>query len=402
MIKDYFSIALRNIRNRKLRSWLTILGIIISISVIFMLISVSLGLENAVKEQFRILGTDKFFILPKGQIAGPGTLSTVILNEKDTETIEKVQGVKDISYLSLRTVEVVFNNQKKFFSAIGMPEGKSKVYREIEAYKEEEGKEIKDEDRGEIMLGSQYKHNFLFETPIKTRDKVKINGKEFKVKAILKPIGNPGDDQIIYMNLRDLKEIVNVSGIDQIIVQIDEGEDINEVIQRTGRKLQSVRGVNEDTKDFIILSPEELLSDFSSILNIITGFLFGVAAISILVGGIGIANTMFTSVLERTREIGTMKAVGAKNSDILLIFLIESGLLGLTGGIFGVILGYMFSKVIKYLAINKLGTTLLVPLSHPLLIMGCLFFAFFIGVVSGIWPAWRASKLKAVDALRYE
>ena len=162
------------------------------------------------------------------------------------------------------------------------------------------------------------------------------------------------------------------------------------------------RKVTDKTKDFSILTPEELLSSFASILSIVTGFLLGVAAISLLVGAIGITNTMYTSVLERTKEIGVMKAVGAKNSDILTIFLIESGLLGLTGGVIGVLLGMGIGKVIEYIAVHQLQTNLLQVVFPVYLIAGCLIFAFLIGAISGTLPAYRASKIRPVVALRYE
>lgn len=403
MISDYFTLAFRNLRKRRLRSWLTILGIIISIATIFMLISISLGLQGAVEEQFRLLGTDKFFIQPRGQIAGPGTESASALTLNDINTIEKVSGVKDLSYFVAHNVEVVFSSQKRFTLSIGFPFDKAKVFEEIEAYKAEEGRILEDGDFGKVMIGSHYKHNNFFKEPVRAGDSLEINGKKFKVKGILEPIGNPSDDRMIYMSIEDFKELFpEKKDIDQIIVQIDEGEDINEIIKRVNKRLLSTRDVDERNRDFIILSPEELLASFGAILNIITAFLFGIAAISLLVGGIGIANTMFTSVLERTREIGTMKAVGAQNKDILLIFLIESGLLGLIGGIFGVILGIAVSKTIEYIAITQLATTLLKAAVPGYLIIGCLLFAFLAGSISGIWPAWRASKLKAVDALRYE
>ena len=121
-----------------------------------------------------------------------------------------------------------------------------------------------------------------------------------------------------------------------------------------------------------------------------------------IVGGIGIANTIYTSVLERTKEIGVMNAIGAQNKDILTIFLLESGLLGLVGGILGVALGATISKSIEYYAINQLGTTLLRAVIPPYLVIGCLIFAVLAGAVSGFWPAYQATKIKPVEALRYE
>ena len=204
------------------------------------------------------------------------------------------------------------------------------------------------------------------------------------------------------MYYEDFQKISNSTSIQEIIVQINPGEDIKEVADRTEKKLMNFRDVTEKTKDFTILTPEELLASFASILSIVTGFLLGVAAISLLVGAIGITNTMYTSVLERTKEIGVMKAVGAKNSDILTIFLIESGLLGLTGGVIGVLLGMGIGKLIEYIAVHYIETTLLRVVFPTYLILGCLAFAFLVGAISGTWPAYRASKIRPVDALRYE
>ena len=190
--------------------------------------------------------------------------------------------------------------------------------------------------------------------------------------------------------------------IDQIAVQINENENINEIAERVEKRLLKSRDLTEKTRDFNILTPEEILASFGTVLNILTAFLLGVAAISVLVGGIGIANTMFTSVLERTKEIGVMKAIGARNRDILSIFLIEAGLLGLVGGIIGIGVGISISKTIEYIAIHQLGTTLLKAAIPFPLILGCLAFSFLVGTISGFWPAYRAIKVKPVEALRYE
>jgi putative ABC transport system permease protein len=160
--------------------------------------------------------------------------------------------------------------------------------------------------------------------------------------------------------------------------------------------------VTDKTIDFTILTPEELLATFGIILNIITAFLAGIAAISLLVGSIGIANTMYTSVLERTKEIGTMKAIGARNSDIMLIFLIEAGLLGAIGGVMGILLGMGISKLIEFIVLNILGSNLLKVQFNIYLIVGSFAFSFLIGAFSGLFPARQASRLNPVDALRYE
>jgi len=276
------------------------------------------------------------------------------------------------------------------------------VFKEISSYKIEEGKEFKEGDSGWLIIGSQYKHNNFFSKPVKVKDRLLINGAEFKVKAILQSLGSSMEDRIIYMPRDDFVSLFNKDSINQIIVQINPNENINEVAKRVEKKLRTFRGVTEDTQDFSVLTPEELLSSFSIILNIITAFLGGIAALSLLVGGVVISNTMFTSVLERTKEIGIMKSIGAQNKDILLIFLIESGLLGLFGGLIGVLLGFLVTTILVEIINTQLNSSL-IQAAYPIyLIIGSLLFAFFIGLLSGIIPAYKASKTKISETLRYE
>ncbi|MEK6888592.1 MAG: FtsX-like permease family protein [Nanoarchaeota archaeon] len=403
MISDFFTLALKNLRKRRLRSWLTILGIIISIATIFMLISISLGLQEAVKQQFETLGTDKFFVLPKGQIAGPGSGGAVSLSIEDVNAINKISGVKETVYMTASPVKVEINGEVRYTNAVGFPLEHGSLFLENGGFKPDEGRLLKVGDNGYVAVGYQFKYTNWLKKPAKVGDKILLNDKEFKIRAITSQVGNSGDDRIILMSIEDFKALTGINDrIDHIVVKVDDVNKLKEVAERVDKKLKNTRGVTEKTKDFSILTPEELLESFGTILNIITAFLAGVAGISLLVGAIGIANTMFTSVLERTKEIGTMKAVGARNSDILKIFLIESGLIGLVGGIFGVILGFSVSKLIEYIATQQLGTNLLQATAPAYLIVGCLLFSFLIGSISGIWPAYRASKLKTVDALRYE
>src|SRR3989338_1429476 len=167
------------------------------------------------------------------------------------------------------------------------------------------------------------------------------------------PRGNPGDDRLIIMALEDFQELFKSGDrIDQIIVQVEDVNTIKETAERVEKKLRSARHLTEKTQDFTILTPEELLRSFGTILNILTAFLVGVAGISLLVGAIGIATTMYTSVLERTREIGVMKAVGARNKDILFLFVGEAALLGFIGGVAGSLLGLVVSELLEYLEIG--------------------------------------------------
>ena len=163
-------------------------------------------------------------------------------------------------------------------------------------------------------------------------------------------------------------------------------------------KLEDERG----TKDFSVQTVEQIRESIDRVLSLIQGIMIGVAALSLLVGGVGIMNTMYTSVIEKTREIGIMKAVGARNSHVMSIFLIESGLMGAIGGLIGITLGIFLGKIAEFGIGQMTGLTILEIAITPELIIGAMSFSFGIGALSGTLPARRAAKLKPVDALRYE
>jgi putative ABC transport system permease protein len=380
------------------------IGIFISIATIFVLVSLSLGLENAVQEQFQKLGGDKIFVQPStGFLGPPGSIQYAILTEKDIGAVEKTRGIKDYSYFIAGNAKIEFRGETRYKLVLGAPLDSLDVFFETGAFEIEDGKLLEKGDTGDVLLGNWFKTGRAIGKEVAVGNKIMINDEDFNVKGILNLIGTPDDDQMIVIDIKTARELFEIpERIDYIMIQIQDGEDVNEVAKRIENNLLKSRGETEKNKQFTILTPEELLKSFDNIINIITVFLVGIAAISLLVGGIGIANTMYTSVLERTKEIGTMKAIGAKNKDVLWIFLIESGLLGLMGGIIGVILGTGIGELIQYIALNQLGTSLL-QVSYPWwLVSGSLIFAFCIGTLSGFFPARQAAKTNVVDALRYE
>ena len=165
--------------------------------------------------------------------------------------------------------------------------------------------------------------------------------------------------------------------------------------------MRNSRGVEEGEEDFTTNTASDIIDSFQSQLSLIRGFLVGLGAISLLVGGIGIMNTMYTSVTERTQEIGVMKAVGATRRQILTVFLIESGIIGLMGGILGTVLGIGISFAASGIISQQVGIQV-TPGTSPGLIIGALTFAFVVGMISGFFPARKAAKKNPVEALRYE
>ena len=404
MIKDYFFLSVSNLRRRKLRSWLTMIGIFIGIAAVVSLISLGQGLQDAINEQFEQLGKDKIIIQPKS-LGPPGSVASasLILTSKDLEVIKNVRGVEWAIGNLIKQGQAKFKDETNIGFAAGIEPDDLKKMSEIGGFKILDGREIKKGDKYKVVVGYNHAYGDIWKRKIQIGDRIEIEGVEFRVVGVMDKIGNPIDDSILYMPKEVLKEILNVKDEEsQIVVKTAAGFNPENVADDIKRKLRRFRGEKEDEETFNIQTSEQLLETFGNIFGIVQGVLVGIAAISLLVGGVGIMNTMYTSVVERTKEIGTMKAVGAKNSDILQIFLFESGLLGLIGGAIGVGIGMGLAKGAEYFAALALGTDLLKASTNPLIYLGALAFSFVIGSASGLLPAMQASKLKPVDALRYE
>ena len=267
-----------------------------------------------------------------------------------------------------------------------------------------EGRNLKKGDDDKVVLGYNYQFkNKIFKRAVSLRDKLTINGEKFEVIGFYEEVGNPYDDAQVYVT-PDVMERLYPASKDKfgfIILQANEDVDPQELGDRVEDKLRKKRGQEEGKEDFFVQSFADAMETFSSIINIINGVLILIALISLLVGGIGIMNTMYTAVLERTKEIGVMKAIGAKRRDIVFVFVFESGLLGLIGGAIGILFGYGIASLGGAIAAAA-GFALLKPAFPWYLILGCAMFAFLVGIVSGIMPAVRAAKQKPVESLRYE
>ena len=404
MIFDYFKLALGNLRHRGLRSWLTILGIFIGIAAVVALISLGAGLKTAIVGQFGSLSIDKLTIQNKGTGFGPPG-STVIekLTDKDIKIIENVRGVDVVIPRLIRIVKVTYNKIDSY-TYVGdiseTKEGANIIYTSFDA-KAEEGRLLESDDIGKVLLGSDVANTNRFEKEISVGKKIEINGKSFEIIGILEKSSNFQINSVMIMTTGDLKELLNIGDEwDLLVAQVSDKDKIEGVAKDIEDSLRRDRKEKAGEESFSVETPLQALGAVNTILNIINAIVIGIAMISLLVGGIGIGNTMYTSVLERTREIGVMKAVGATNRDVLWVFLIESGLLGLVGGIVGALIGLGAAMGISSIANTALGTTLLaVTISYPLL-LGAIAFAFFVGVISGVVPALQAAKLKPVDALR--
>ena len=405
MIVDYISIAFRNLRRRGIRSWLTLIGIFIGIATVVSLISLGGGLKEAILSQFGAGSTEVIEIQAGGlnSFGPPGTSVANPLTTEDVKAIERLNSVESAIGRHIVTVKVEFNDHLIIASATDVPEGSEKeISYEIMGVEPLDGKLLDDEDIGSVVLGNNFylEDKSGFEKPVRVGNSIKINGKNYDVQGILKKEGSFIFDQIIIFNEDDLKEISNYGEtVDFIEVKVKNRELIDSAEKDIEDLLRDRRNVKIGEEDFEVSTPEASLSTVNQILTGIQIFVAMIAIISIIVGSLGIVNTMTTSVLERVKEIGIMKAIGAKNSDIFYQFFIEAGLLGLVGGVVGILFGISIGYFGTFTINSFLGASTSPQIKWSLIIITFLG-SFCIGAISGIIPAIRAANLKPVEALR--
>ncbi|MFB6291808.1 MAG: ABC transporter permease [Candidatus Nanohaloarchaea archaeon] len=402
MILDFFGLALRNIVHRKRRSWLTIIGILIGIAAVVALVSLGQGLEDSVEREFENIGSDKIFIQPGGGQQDRFTGTSALLTDDDLATVRRTRGVERAAGTVFTSVNAEFRGESEFVTLIGTPTGENRdLVLESWSLEFESGRTLRETDRSNILVGSRVAGD-VYSNDVSVRSKLDIEDRGFRVVGVLKPSGDPAIDRGIFMPIDQARQITGKDrGYGYIIVQVQDGFRPDDVSRRLERNLRQERNLDEGEEDFTIQTPEDLLQSFQNIIGVVRGVVIGIASISLLVGGVGIMNTMYTSVSERTREIGVMKAVGATNRQILSIFILESGLIGLVGGLLGVTLGLAMSTAASFFASQAVNLDVR-PYLGPELVIGSLVFAFLVGTLSGVFPARKAAKLQPADALRYE
>jgi len=400
MIKDYFRLAIENIRHRKLRSMLTIIGIVIGIAAVVALVSLGQGVKKVVTDEFQKLGTDKIFIYPAAGFTGSSGGNP--LTQDDIDDITRVNGVDEAIGVSFASARVEYRRDLYVNIVIGYPTGEGqKLADESYNMKYIEGRPLKEGDRYKAIIGYELTRK-TFDKPVGLGDKLIVNGQAFDVVGIIDKMGDPDMDNGIVIPMDTYMDLYDTEEFNYLLVRVVGGEDTEKVADEIKRKLRDTRNVDEGEEDFVVQTVSELMDSVGVILDALSAIVIGIAAISLFVGGVGIMNTMYTAVLQRTNEIGVMKAIGARNDQILKLFLIESGMIGLIGGVIGIAIGIGLSKIVEFIGRVTLNTILLKAYFPWYLILGALAFAFIVGTLSGLLPARQASKQSPVESLRYE
>jgi putative ABC transport system permease protein len=406
IILDYVSLVWKQMIGRKRRSWLTLLGVVIGISAIISLILIGSGLENAINSQLDALGADVLFISPKGSSLTVGLLTDGdAITEDDEEVISKVRGISNTAGMVYTTGKVEFNDMVRYFFVVGLADdpAKRKLIGEGQNLKIGEGRAIEKGDQKKVVVGIDYTDENLFGQAAEIGDKILIQDNEFKIVGFWERIGSSPDDRSVYMPLETYFDVFGNEGdLGMIMAEVESGFDVNVAEEKVSDALRDYRGLEEGKEDFNIQTPEQLAASFAAILGIVAAVLVGIATISLIVGGIGILNTMFTAVLQRTREIGLLKAIGARRRQILMLFLLESSMFGFVGGIIGVGIGVSFAKLVEWGFATYVGGNLFIVQVDYLFLMAVLVGSGIYGGICGYVPARRAAKADAVTSLRYE
>ena len=404
LFKECFGMALNALLANKLRSLLTMLGIIIGVGAVIAMVSIGMGVRTSVSDSFASLGSNMLIVMPgssnTGGVRGAAG-SRKSLKYDDAKAIAaKIKGIDYVSPTVSSSYQVVNGNLNWNTEVMGVtPE-----FMQIRSLKVENGSFITTSDLNKrsrvAVIGSTVATN-LFGTENPVGQNIRINNQPFKVIGLLASKGQStvGQDQddVIYIPITTAQErMLAITHVHSINIQVSTPEGMDQVqaeIESLLRQRHHIRNGAED--DFTVRNMTSVMEMFTENTNMLTLLLGSIAGISLLVGGIGIMNIMMVSVTERTREIGIRKALGATSSNVLMQFMIESMVIGIVGGVLGIVLGVSLSTAIG--AFGGLTTTISIL---PVLVS--FFFAVGIGLFFGIYPARKAACLDPIDALRYE
>ena len=406
MIKDYIKIAIRNLSRRRVRSYLTMIGIFIGIAAVVSLIGLGEGLRIAISSQFGFLGTDVLSVQASGlNFAGPpGTAVAIPLTDNLADKIANIDNVEAAINRYIKTGTLEFNDKQDIAMVMSIPSGNNrKVIEKMINIKAEQGRLLKDGDTRRIFLGNSFTDKGEWGGKgISAGNRVLINGISYEVIGIMKKRGSFIFDNAAMINEDTLlKDFGDNGKVSVIGIKVKDERKMQNVKEDIEKLLRKERNVKKGEEDFQVESPQKILESLESTLYAVNIFIILIASISLVVGGIGITNTMYTAVLERTKEIGIMKSIGAKNSSIFTLFFIESGLLGIVGGLIGIILGLILAYGLAAVGRAILGAELIQAHVSLTLIIISLLFSFIVGLTAGLIPAVKAAKKNPVDALRF-
>lgn len=391
MLWDYFSLIFKDLKGRKFSSFLTFFAISLGILTIFVIILISQGFQQSIQTQFEQIGSNRLIITASGGNVYTGS-SQKGLTDSEVKLLENKPYISDASAFSIKTTSVKFSSESIQTMVYGIP-FKEDIFEDYNL-EIDKGRYPK-EDRYGIVIGPEVAENG-YGKEIQVGSNLYINNTKFKVIGILKSVGTPQDDSMMYVNIDTLRNVFDLGdNVDMIYATVEEGYDVNLAANNTKIVLENKLG--DDTVN--VQTFEQMIEQVNNILGIVQATLGGIAFVSLIVGAVGIINTMFVIITEKTKEIGIMKAIGATNGNILILYVLQAGVFGLLGAVLGLILGSFGAFGFESWA-SQNGYTFLKITIDPMIVGILLLFGFFIGALSGFIPAYRASKLSIVETFR--
>ncbi len=413
-IVDIVKSALQSLLVHKGRSVLTILGVMIGIGAIIIVMSIGDSAQTMVTEQIQSFGSKNVYINPgspsDGLFSGSGQSAAMLattLTEKDVERLRRSIEVPGAALLSANvqtSASISYESETKTMGILGVGADAMTIYNISVEKGENLTQEEVDQKSAVIVLGKNIvKDLFGVDDPI--GKKVKIKDQKFKVIGIFSSAGAAmmGIDDLAVIPYSTAQQfLLGTRHFQEIAIQAKTLEDVPAVVSDVKRVLRDSHNITDPAKDdFIVTTQEDIIKSVDSILGAITVFLSFVAAISLIVGGIGVMNIMFVSVTERTKEIGLRKALGATNENILIQFLLEASMLTGLGGVVGIIGGSIITYLLVIIASYTTNLSFPFIFSWLGVVLG-LIVSCGTGIIFGIFPAYRASKKSPMEALHYE
>ncbi len=400
MLKQFFILTLKGIYHRPIRSWLTILGVVIAVMLVVIILSLGSGIQSAVSRTLQQFGSDLIVIFP-GEETNPlaGVFGGQKFRERDLLALEKIKGIEFVVPREIAMMNVEYRGEKKSVMVHAASwEKMTKIFALSQGISLKTGKWPQNDRLSEAVLGNLVSSS-LFKNKVRTGDDLILKSKKINVSGTISGIGLQIDDNVMFISLDVFRSLTGTRGSAvSAFVKVAPGTDVSllEMQIKTELNKQEVVG------DFSVITPEKANFLVGKVLTIVELAFIFIALISLLVGAVGVMNTMYTSVLERTKQIGIMKAIGASSEAILLLFLIESGMIGIVGGIFGIILGVFIAFLIGLVAGGVGVAGLFSFAALDFLGFGViLIITFTTGIISGILPARQAAKMEPAEALRY-
>ena len=397
MFKDYINLVIKWIRYRLLRSLLTIAGIILAVFLVVVIFTLGDWIKNNISRFFQMFESDIIVVLPWKET---NPLIALIGNQKfkqsDLMDLENIDGIEFVVPRRLSTLNIEHDWEKKTVMIHSAPwEGMRRVLEQSQWIKLEEGKWSQNDN--EIIFG-YLAFKKLFKNKVEIGDAILIKSKKMYISGYISRTGSPIPDNLVFLPLDVFHNLTWWKGrVWSALIKIDSNANIELVKKQIIHQLSK----QDIVRDFSVLTPQKVNIMINNIIEIIELFLLVIALMSLLVWSVGIMNTMYTSVVERTKQIGVMKAIGATNDDILSFFLIESWLIGISGWLLWIILGLISAYFIGVIASNYGFNNLFSFNSidyYWLFII--LIITFTIGIISWVLPAISASRLEASEALR--